>query len=85
VHADLSAFNLLWWEEKLWLIDFPQAIDVTTNPHAFEYLHRDLTNIGGRFAPMASPSPSTSCSTSWWRSRAPTDGGTLDSRAGEQH
>ena len=50
VHADLSAFNLLWWEEQLWLIDFPQAVDVTTNPHAFEYLHRDLTNIGGWFA-----------------------------------
>jgi RIO kinase 1 len=50
VHADLSAFNLLWWEEQLWLIDFPQAVDVTTNPHAFEYLHRDLANIGGWFA-----------------------------------
>jgi RIO kinase 1 len=50
VHADLSAFNLLWWEEQLWLIDFPQAVDVTTNPHAFDYLHRDLTNVGGWFA-----------------------------------
>jgi RIO kinase 1 len=50
VHADLSAFNLLWWQDKLWLIDFPQAVDVTTNPHAFEYLHRDLTNIGRWFA-----------------------------------
>jgi RIO kinase 1 len=50
VHADLSAFNLLWWEEQLWLIDFPQAVDVTTNPHAFEYLHRDLANVGAWFA-----------------------------------
>ena len=50
VHADLSAFNLLWWEDQLWLIDFPQAVDVTTNPHAFDYLHRDLTNVGSWFA-----------------------------------
>jgi RIO kinase 1 len=50
VHADLSAYNLLWWEHQLWLIDFPQSVDVTTNPHAFEYLHRDLTNVCRWFA-----------------------------------
>ena len=50
VHADLSAYNLLWWEDDIWLIDFPQTVDVTTNPHAFDYLHRDLTNIGSWFA-----------------------------------
>ena len=50
VHADLSAYNLLWWEDELWFIDFPQAVDVTTNPHAFDYLHRDLTNVCGWFA-----------------------------------
>ena len=50
VHADLSAYNLLWWEDDIWLIDFPQTVDVNTNPHAFDYLHRDLINIGGWFA-----------------------------------
>ena len=50
VHADLSAFNLLWWEDAVWLIDFPQAVDVTANPHAFDFLHRDLANIGHWFA-----------------------------------
>lgn len=50
VHADLSAYNLLWWEDEVWFIDFPQAVDVTTNPHAFEYLHRDVTNICAWFA-----------------------------------
>jgi RIO kinase 1 len=50
VHADLSAYNLLWWEDDVWLIDFPQTVDVTTNPHALDYLHRDLTNIGSWFA-----------------------------------
>jgi RIO kinase 1 len=50
VHADLSAYNLLWWEDDVWLIDFPQTVDVTTNPHALEYLHRDLANVGRWFA-----------------------------------
>ncbi len=55
VHADLSAFNLLWWEDRVWLIDFPQAVDVTTNPHAFEYLHRDLGNVGHWFGRHGHP------------------------------
>jgi RIO kinase 1 len=50
VHADLSAFNLLWWDGQLWLIDFPQTVDVTINPRAFDYLHRDLTNVCRWFA-----------------------------------
>ena len=45
----------LWWEDQLWLIDFPQAVDVTTNPHAFDYLYRDLANVGGWFARHGEP------------------------------
>ena len=55
VHADLSAFNLLWWDHAVWLIDFPQAVDVTVNPHAFEYLYRDLGNVGHWFARHGEP------------------------------
>ena len=55
VHADLSAYNLLWWEEQLWLIDFPQTVDVTTNPHTFEYLYRDLGNVGNWFPRRGEP------------------------------
>jgi RIO kinase 1 len=55
VHADLSAFNVLWWEDRVWLIDFPQAVDVTTNHHAFEYLYRDVTNVGRWFARHGEP------------------------------
>ena len=46
VHADLSVFNLLWWDERLWVIDVPQAVDISTNDHALDFLHRDLTNVG---------------------------------------
>ena len=40
----------MWWDDALWLIDFPQAVDVTINPHAFDYLYRDVTNVGNWFA-----------------------------------
>jgi RIO kinase 1 len=50
VHADLSAFNLLWWNGALVFIDFPQAVDLALNPHGLEFLHRDIENVAGWFA-----------------------------------
>ncbi len=44
-HGDLSAYNLLWWQDRLWFIDFPQAVDLAANPQGLDYLHRDVTNI----------------------------------------
>lgn len=44
-HADLSAFNLLWWEGRLVFIDFPQAVDLAANPQGLEFLHRDVLNV----------------------------------------
>jgi len=44
-HGDLSAFNLLWWEDSLWFIDFPQAVDIAMNPQGVGFLHRDVTNV----------------------------------------
>ena len=49
VHADLSAYNLLWWEERLVVIDLPQAVEFTTNTDAFDLLHRDVANVGEWF------------------------------------
>ncbi|MGQ0434472.1 MAG: RIO1 family regulatory kinase/ATPase domain-containing protein [Microthrixaceae bacterium] len=50
VHADLSPFNILWWQERLWLIDFPQAVDLVNNPHGFDLLHHDVTTMCTWFA-----------------------------------
>ncbi|HEX7167765.1 MAG TPA: RIO1 family regulatory kinase/ATPase [Acidimicrobiales bacterium] len=49
VHADLSVYNLLWWQDRVWVIDVPQAVDVAASSDAFEFLHRDLRNVGGWF------------------------------------
>jgi RIO kinase 1 len=49
VHSDLSAYNLLWWEGRLWLIDFPQAVDIAFSPHGLDFLHRDIANVAKWF------------------------------------
>jgi RIO kinase 1 len=50
VHADLSVYNMLWWEGRLVIIDLPQAIEFSSNPDAYTILHRDLTNVATWFA-----------------------------------
>jgi len=49
VHADLSVYNLLWWDEQLWIIDVPQAVDIGANDQALDFLHRDLVNVASWF------------------------------------
>jgi RIO kinase 1 len=45
VHADLSAFNILYWDGEIVLIDFPQAISPLENQNAFSIFERDLRRI----------------------------------------
>jgi RIO kinase 1 len=50
VHADLSAYNVLYWEGKATIIDLPQAVDVYRNRSAFFLLHRDIDRLCRYFA-----------------------------------
>jgi RIO kinase 1 len=45
IHGDLSAYNVLYWDGKLSLIDFPQAIDPLENRNAFRIFDRDVHRI----------------------------------------
>ncbi len=49
-HGDLSAYNLLWWQDRLWFIDFPQAVDIAANPQGLGFLHGDVVNVCRWFA-----------------------------------
>jgi len=45
VHGDLSAYNILYHEGEIFLIDFPQAIDPRVNRAAYPIFKRDLTRL----------------------------------------
>lgn len=45
VHGDLSAYNILYWEGEIYLIDFPQAIDPRENRNAYAIFRRDITRL----------------------------------------
>jgi RIO kinase 1 len=45
IHGDLSAYNILYWDGRITLIDFPQMVDARKNPHAFDLLRRDVTRV----------------------------------------
>ena len=45
IHADLSAYNVLYWQGQARIIDFPQAVDPRFNPNARTLLERDIDNI----------------------------------------
>ena len=49
VHGDLSVYNMLWWKDRLVVIDFPQAVDSFNNPFAPDLLYRDLGNVQAWF------------------------------------
>lgn len=50
IHGDLSAYNILYWDSEITIIDFPQAISPNENRSAYTIFERDLTRICDYFA-----------------------------------
>ena len=63
VHADLSEYNILWWEKEVWFIDVSQAVE-PIHPSGLDFLLRDCTNIYQVSQSQPAPpfSPLTFCS-----------------------
>lgn len=45
IHGDLSAHNILYWQGKVVIIDFPQVVPVVGNKQAYALLERDVLRI----------------------------------------
>ena len=45
IHGDLSAYNILYWDGEIMLIDFPQVVPPEANPAAWAIFQRDVTRI----------------------------------------
>jgi len=50
IHGDLSAYNILYWEGNLALIDFPQVVRPEANVNAYAIFRRDVTRVCDYFA-----------------------------------
>ena len=50
VHGDLSAFNVLYWEGEIRIIDFPQAVNPYKNPYAYKIFSRDVERVCDYFS-----------------------------------
>lgn len=48
-HGDLSAFNILATEERVVIIDVPQAVNIIGNPQGPDFLARDCRNVATWF------------------------------------
>nr|XP_033790739.1 serine/threonine-protein kinase RIO1 isoform X2 [Geotrypetes seraphini] len=49
VHADLSEFNMLYHDGKVYIIDVSQSVE-HDHPHALEFLRKDCTNVNAFFS-----------------------------------
>ena len=45
IHGDLSAYNIMYWDGEITLIDFPQVISPIVNRNAFRIFQRDITRV----------------------------------------
>ena len=45
IHGDLSPYNILYWDGRVTIIDFPQVVDIGRNRQAASILHRDIVRV----------------------------------------
>lgn len=78
VHGDLSAYNVLLWQDKVYIIDFPQLVDARLNPFAFSLLHRDIERVCAYFARFGVVANPLDLAEALWQSYMGSPGQLLD-------
>ena len=48
IHADLSEYNMMWFEGRVYFIDVSQSVE-PSHPHGLEFLVRDCRNVSTFF------------------------------------
>jgi len=68
VHGDLSAYNVLYWEEQITLIDFPQVVFPQRHPAAFQIFRRDINRLCTYFESQGLHNDPANLAASQWKS-----------------
>lgn len=68
VHGDLSAYNILYWEGDISLIDFPQVVSPRENRNAYAIFVRDVRRVCEYFAHQGVRSHPEKLAASLWES-----------------
>lgn len=71
VHGDLSAYNMLYWEGKITLIDFPQVTNLHSNANARFILQRDILRVCEYFVAQGVACDRTALMETLWKRYAP--------------
>jgi len=68
IHGDLSAYNILYWDGDITLIDFPQVVPPEANPSAWNIFLRDVTRICQYFNSQGVKTNARKLATELWTS-----------------
>lgn len=68
VHGDLSAYNVLYWEGQITLIDFPQVVFPQRHPAAFQIFRRDINRLCAYFESQGLHNDPANLAASLWKS-----------------
>ncbi|MDQ3007833.1 MAG: hypothetical protein M3R47_20945 [Chloroflexota bacterium] len=68
IHGDLSAYNILYWDGDITLIDFPQVVPPESNPAAWTIFQRDVTRVCQYFATQGLKVSAHKLATELWTS-----------------
>ncbi len=71
IHGDLSAYNILYWEGDIRLIDFPQVVRPSDNPESFDIFARDVLRLCQYFARQGVPSDAAALARDLWAKHGP--------------
>ena len=71
IHGDLSAYNLLYWQGEAVLIDFPQVVNLHSNPKAHFILRRDIQRTCEYFAGQGVDCNAPAIADEFWRRYVP--------------
>lgn len=68
IHGDLSAYNILYWQGDIKLIDFPQVVLPESNPASWSIFQRDATRICQYFTSQGVSCNSSKLAAELWTS-----------------